>query len=366
MAEALTPSTTRGHLLHYRPWHGSLAGGGEMGVLAFLAAQVILLLILGLIPNSYPLSRLALAAVYVGSWGLVVKARAWPIARASIALLMRRWLFWVIYVVTAVPAFLFFFFVMYLFVWAEDQGGAEGRMGGFGRVNPEFLEAIAKALKMDGSAETYRNFMAFEAWPVMILLALAGALLIGNDVRHGSLAFYLSKPISRWDYVTGKAIAVALVVNLVTTIPALILWLEYGFIKQKEYFLDQLVEKTDLLVGILAYGAVLTVSLTALLLATATWLRRTVPLIMTWVILFIFCASLANALTRLGWGAGWRLFDLWNCTYVVGNACLGIESSKIQPQPQPEWHEAALVLAGVVVTCMSYLVWRIRGVEVVK
>jgi ABC-type transport system involved in multi-copper enzyme maturation permease subunit len=239
-------------------------------------------------------------------------------------------------------------------------------MGGLGRVAPQLLESFARALRMDGSAETYRNFMSFEAWPVMIMLALAGALLIGNDVRHNSMAFYLSKPISRWDYVIGKGIAVAFVINFITTAPALVLWLEYGFIKQNEHFFDQFVEKADLLVGILAYGAVLTVSLTSLLLAAATWLRRTVPLIMAWVILFIFCASLGNALTALGWGAGWRLFDLWNCTYVVGNACLGIESSRIVPQPQPEWEEAALVLTGVVVACLSYLVWRIRGVEVVR
>jgi ABC-type transport system involved in multi-copper enzyme maturation permease subunit len=353
------------HLLHYRPWRGSLAGGGELGVLAFVSAQLILLLILGLIP-SFPLLRIALAALYVASWGLVVYSRAWPIARASIALLMRRWLFWVIFVVTAVPPFLFFFFVMYLFVWAEGQGGEEGQMGGLGVVRPEFLEAVAKGLRMDGSPETYRNFMSFEAYPVMILLALAGALLIGNDVRHNSLAFYLSKPISRWDYVIGKAVAVALIVNLATTLPALLLWLEYGFIKEKNYFLDQLVEKTDVLVGILAYGAVLTVSLTSLLLAAAIWLRRTVPLIMTWVILFVCCSSLANSLARLGWGAGWRLFDLWNCTFVVGNACLGLDSTRIVRQPQPDWPEAAVVLGGVVITCVSYLVWRIRGVEVVK
>lgn len=353
-------------LLRYRPWRGPLAGGGELGVVAFLGAQLLLLLFMGLLP-SYPLARLALAAAYLAAWGLVVKARAWPIARASLALLFRRWLFWVVYVVTALPAFLFFFFVTYLFVWAESQGDSnEARMGGLGRVAPKLVADFAKRLQMDGGAETYRNFMSYEAWPVMILLALAGALLIGNDVRHNSMAFYLSKPISRWDYVVGKGIAVAVVVNLITTLPALLLWLEYGFVKQKEYFLDQLVEKADLLVGILAYGAVLTVSLTSLLLAAATWLRKTVPLIMAWVILFVFAASLGNALTSLGWGSGWRLFDLWNDTFLVGNACLGLDPTQINPQPQPDWQPAALTLIGVVVLCLSYLVWRIRGVEVVR
>src|SRR3954453_18993586 len=182
--------------------------------------------------TSYPVLRLILSAVYLGLWGMVVYARAWPIARASIALMLRRWLFWVIYVVTALPAFLFFFFSLYLFVWAEDQIGSAVRMGGLGRVNPQFLvKALSEGLKMNGSAETYRNFISYESWPVMIMLALAGALLVGNDVRHNSLAFYLSKPISRWDYVIGKGIAVAFVINLITTFPAVLLWLEYGFIK---------------------------------------------------------------------------------------------------------------------------------------
>ena len=51
----------------------------------------------------------------------------------------------------------------------------------------------------------------------MIVLALAGAVLVGNDFRFGSLPFYLSKPLGRWHYVLGKCLAVAVFVNLMTT-----------------------------------------------------------------------------------------------------------------------------------------------------
>jgi ABC-2 type transport system permease protein len=352
-------------LLHYRGWRGPLAGTGHAGVVVFLVVQSALLALMVLTPG-YPFVRLALGAIFVALWGLVVYARGWPIARASIGLLARRWLFWIVFGL-AMLAFLLFFFGQYLMVWATEQLGTEVRVGGFGRADPRFLiDVFARGLKMNGSAETYRNYISFESWPVMIMLALAGSLLIGNDLRFGSLPFFLSKPISRWDYVLGKGLAVAFVINLITTVPALALWLEYGIIKQDDYFLDQLVKNAHLLVGILGYGMVLTVSLTTLLLATATWLRKTVPLIMTWTTLFVFCRLLGDALVRLGLDHRWRLIDLWNCTYLVGNACLGIDSSKIQPSPQPEWYEAALVLTGVCIACLTYLTLRIRAVEIVR
>ena len=61
----------------------------------------------------------------------------------------------------------------------------------------------------------------------------------------------------------------------------------------------------------------------------------------------------------------WRLLDLWNCTYVVGHACLGIDLHASRSPAHPPWYEAALVLAGVCAACLAYLVLRIRAVEVV-
>src|SRR5262249_32285428 len=137
---------------------------------------------------------------------------------------------------------------------------------GLGRANPKFLVRIfSEALKLNGSAETFRNFFSFEAYNVMIVLALAGSVLIGNDLRHGSLPFYLSKPISRWDYLLGKGLAVAVFINLFTTLPAVGLWVQYGLLEDWDYF----VKNAHLLTGVLAYGLVLTASLTTLLLATA-------------------------------------------------------------------------------------------------
>lgn len=291
-------------------------------------------------------------------------ASVWPIARISLGMIFRRKLFWVMYAL-GLFFFLLFFFGQYLLSWAETQSGeANVRVAGFGRANPQFLiKVLREVLKLDGRAESYATFINYQGYIVMVVLALAGAILVGNDLRFGSLPFYLSKPVSRWHYLLGKCLAVAVFINLMTTGPALILYLQYGLLTSWDYFL----EKGHLFFGILAYGLVLTVTLSLVLVAAASWLQRTVPLIMAWTVLFAFCRLLTQIMVEgLHFSPSWRLLDLWNCTYVVGHACLGTDLHSTGVGWFPPWYQAALVLAMVCLLCLTYLVLRIRAVEIVK
>jgi ABC-type transport system involved in multi-copper enzyme maturation permease subunit len=291
-------------------------------------------------------------------------AGVWPIARTALGMVFRRRLFWVLYAL-GLLMFALYFFGQYLMAWAQTQiDETEVQVGGMGRANPRSLIRLFQGLlKLDGSGETYRNFFRFQAAMTVILLALAGALLIGNDLRFGSLPFYLSKPLGRWHYLFGKGLAIAVLVNMLTTGPAVVLFVQYGILESWDYFYDHY----DLLLGILAYGLLLTVVLTLLLLATATWLRRTAPLIMAWATLFFFCRLLSGALVGgLHFHPRWRLMDLWNDLSVVGSTCLQVQAQRPGFLTQPAWYEAALVLGGVSLSCLTYLVLRIRAVEIVR
>jgi ABC-2 type transport system permease protein len=213
-----------------------------------------------------------------------------------------------------------FFFGQYLAAFAETLGSGQQ-----GRTN--LRELIHRFLTfLNGTGETYRTFINYQGYILMIVLTLAGSLLIGNDLRWGVVPFYLSKPLAPRHYLIGKGLALAVFVNLLTTVPALVLYVEFGMLYSYSYLWESL----PLLLGILGYGAVLTVTLTLLLLATALWLRQTVPLIMLWTTLFVFFRVLAGALVGgLGMNPNWRLIDLWNCTFLVGNACLGMDSRSI-------------------------------------
>ncbi len=286
----------------------------------------------------------------------------WPIARLSLALMFRRRLFWIIYALSMI-IFCLFFFGQYMLFWAQSQLSDSGQVPVLGMsVKPEWLVTTFRdRLKFNGSGDMYRNFIWYQGYMAMIVLAFAGSLLVGNDVRHGSLTFYLSKPLSGRHYLAGKFLAVGVFINLLTTIPALALFIQYSVLAEHDYF----GENWPLLFGILGYGLVLTVVLGLLLIATATALRQTVPLIMTWATIFFFFRRLAEALVdRLGYDPNWRLIDLWNDMYLLGNAALGINLDTLRRQPSLT--AASVVLGVVSVSCLIYLIRRIRAVEVVS
>jgi ABC-2 type transport system permease protein len=111
----------------------------------------------------------------------------------------------------------------------------------------------------------------------------------------------------------------------------------------------------------------LTVCLSVMLLAAAIWLRRTVPLIMAWSTPFFLFRLLSVALVdQLHYSPRWRLIDLWNDAYIVGNWMLRVDPLLVRPAPQPPWYEGGLVLGGVSLVCLIYAILRIRAVEVVK
>jgi ABC-type transport system involved in multi-copper enzyme maturation permease subunit len=234
------------------------------------------------------------------------------LARASLKLLVRRRLMWGLFAL-ALLVFFFFFYAQYLVVWITNQLATETvRFAGI-PVSAQNLTRFLDRLALNGTAHTFGNFIWYQGYVLVIVLALAGSVLVGNDFFHGSLPFYLSKPIGRWHYILGKCLAVGALINLLTTLPALLLWVEAGLLYDWEtYYLNNL----DLLLGIIGYGVVLTVTLSLLVVATAVWVRRTVPLAMIWMGLFALLPMLAGWLVDATKDERWRLIDLWNSLYL--------------------------------------------------
>jgi ABC-2 type transport system permease protein len=271
-----------------------------------------------------------------------------------------------------------FFFGSYLLDWAETQIPAgQIQVGKFATDSERIVRSLRQGLRvLNGSQETFGYFFVYQGLMVMIVLALAGSVIVGDDYNQGSLPFYLSKPIHRWHYLLGKMLAVGVVVNLLTTLPALGLFAQHGFDDLDYFFNRDYFQVTNsgpgpagwpLLLGILGYGLLLTVFLSIVLVAVASWMRRTMPLILVWASLFLFLRLLANILVEgLQYNARWRLLDLWNSLSLLGRACLGFHHEQITPRPQPAFWEAALVLAGVVTLCLIYLNRRTRAVEIIR
>jgi hypothetical protein len=281
----------------------------------------------------------------------------WPIARTALGMMFRRKLFWGLYAL-GMMVFLLFFFGQYLVAFSDNVNApGENRPGGL-------RQLIYRALPfLDGTGDMFLTFIRYQGYILMVVLALAGSVILGNDLRFGSLPYYLSKPLTPAVYLLGKGLAVAVFVNLMTTVPALLLWLEFALLYPGSYP----VHNAHLLVGVLGYGLVLTVAFTLLLLAATMWVQRTVPLIMVWSTLFIFLRVLADALVdRLRFDPSWRLIDLWNNATLVGGAMLGQADKQAAGGNQPSVVLALAVLLGVSLLCVTYLIRRIRAVDILR
>jgi ABC-type transport system involved in multi-copper enzyme maturation permease subunit len=287
-----------------------------------------------------------------GYRGLSVNPRShwlacWPIARTGVLLVLRRKIFWLL-LALALMNFLFVFATIYLKAEISAQ-------------NPAIREFVDRVLRsVTGSGKTYRDFMIAQSTVTMLLLAFAGSMLVGDDHRQGGLTFYLSRRIGRLHYVAGKLLAIGLLVSMTTTLPALVLYVEYGLLTDSTaYFRENL----RILFGILGYGVVLAVTLSLLMFALASWLQKTVPLVMSWACLFVLVPAIGMILRRVYDDRHWLLLLLWRDIGLLGSWCFDALNPE-RDGPLIGW--AALIVAAVCVASAIALVPRVRAVKVVQ
>ena len=270
----------------------------------------------------------------------------WPIARTALLLVLRRKLFWLLLALSGMN-FLFVFATIYL----KAQIGAE---------NPGIKRFVDQVLRsVTGTGETYRDFMFTQGTVTMLLLAFAGATVVGDDLRQGGLTFYLSRRLSRWHYVAGKLLAIGLLVSLTTTLPALVLYVEYGLLTDSfTYFRDNL----GILRGILGYGLALSVTLSLLLFALTSWLQKTVPLVMAWACLFVLLPAVALLMREVYGGRNWQLLMLWRDLRLAGTWCFGgIDSDNELALIKP----ALAIIVGAWALSSVIIAANVRAVKVV-
>jgi len=206
----------------------------------------------------------------------------------------------------------------------------------------------------------YINFMQGQSVIVMILLAFSGSLLVGSDFRLNSLPFYLSRRIDKRHYIVGKLLAVSSVVSIITVVPALLLFLEYGmFTASAAYWVDN----WRIAVSVLAFGAVICVVNSILLVTISAYLQRIVPITITWASLFLLLGRLGDYLFRETKDAHWQLLDPWRDMRLVGRLCFGTFVREIDSELA--WWALA-ILATLCTVAMFALVHRVRAVDVVE
>lgn len=262
-------------------------------------------------------------------------------------LVLRRKIFWLLLAIS-----LFYFLFLFAMIYLKAQIVTR---------NPQFRHFVDRVLSsVTGSGETYRDFMSAQGTVTMLLLALAGTMLVGSDLRRGGLTFYLSRRIGRWHYIVGKLLAIGLLVTLTTTIPAIILFLQYGLLTDSMRYFG---ENWRILLGIAGYGLVLSLTLGLVLFAMASWLQSTVPLVISWACLFVMIPAVALMLRHGYDNDYWMLLILWRDMRLVGTWCFGgIDTDREMRLLLP----AATIVGLVCLVSLAAIVPRVRAVRVVQ
>jgi ABC-2 type transport system permease protein len=188
------------------------------------------------------------------------------------------------------------------------------------------------------------------------LTAAIGARVLVNDMRDNALPLYLSRPLTRVEYVLGKAAAIALLTSLVTWVPSLLL---FGL----QASLDRAWFAANWWIGPAIFlGAWTAIPLFALVcLAVAAVLRRRAAAEAAFVALFIVVPLIAKVIDQFLHADWWIRFfvpaifeSLWTPLF------------RLQQSNGLSAGGALVSLALALVLASTVLLRRVRAWEVIR
>ena len=101
---------------------------------------------------------------------------------------------------------------------------------------------------LEVTASRFRTFLEWQNPFLFVITVWVGAGLIANDKRANALQIYLSKPLTRFEYIVGKLLILVVFLLLVTLVPALVLLLlqiafsgSFTFMRQNLYLFPAVV-----------------------------------------------------------------------------------------------------------------------------
>jgi ABC-2 type transport system permease protein len=207
-------------------------------------------------------------------------------------------------------------------------------------------------------AETFREFLEQQSVFVFFVTIYVGAGLIANDRRANALQVYLSKPLTRAEYVAGKLAILFLFLTAVTWAPAIALLIVQIMFAGSFTFLR---ENIFLLPAITLFSLlqVLLASMTMLALSSLSKSSRFVGIM--YAGLMFFTSALFNALRGITGSSSFAWLSPNAALEQIGDVIFRL-------QPRYELPAVAAVLVIVVLIALSGVILerRVRGVEIVR
>jgi ABC-2 type transport system permease protein len=207
-------------------------------------------------------------------------------------------------------------------------------------------------------AETFREFLEQQGVFVFFVTIYIGAGLIANDRRANALQVYLSKPLTRAEYVAGKFAILFLFLASVTWFPAILLLLVHTMFAGNFAFVQ---ENIFLLPAITLFSLlqVLVSAMTMLALSSMSKSSRFVGIMYAGLI--FFTAAFFQALRGITGRSSWAWLSPTDTLEQIGAYIFRME---------PPYQLSPVVAIVTIVALIAGSAWilerNVRGVEVVK
>ena len=216
---------------------------------------------------------------------------------------------------------------------------------------------LPQAAFLAPTPEMFRQFLEQQEIFVFFITVYTGAGLIANDRRANALQIYLSKPLTRAEYVFGKLAILMTFLLLVTWVPAIVLLVvQIMFAGNFQFFTNNLY----LFPAITVFSFIQVVTVASAMLALSSLSNSSRYVGILYAALLFFSQALFGVLrfvagnTTLSWIS--IPFDLNQ----VGDAIF-----RLPPRYDTPWPLSLAALVALVVLSALVLERRVRGVEVV-
>jgi ABC-2 type transport system permease protein len=218
------------------------------------------------------------------------------------------------------------------------------------------FEAAASVLGV--KADTFREFLDQQGVFVFFVTIYVGAGLIANDRRANALQVYLSKPLTRAEYVAGKAAILFVFLTLVTWAPAIALLIvqimfagSFTFVRDNIFLLPA--------ITLFSVIQVLLATMTMLALSSMSKSSRFVGIM--YAGLMFFTAAVFQAIRGITASPGMVWLSPTASLEVIGDVIF-----RLTPRYQVPTILPLLCVIGLIAIAGLILERRVRGVEVVQ
>ena len=207
------------------------------------------------------------------------------------------------------------------------------------------------------SAATFRDFFDKQDLPVFIVTVWLGAALIAQDRRANALQIYLSKPLTRIEYIVGKLSILMAFLLFITWVPAMLLLVvqvvfagNFQFLTANAYLFPA--------ITVYALVEVVMVSMAMLALSSLSANSRFVGILYT--ALIFFSDAIYNVLRAVTGGTGLSWVSFGNNLAQVGDVIF-----RVPLRFETPWPVSLAIVVALVVLSGLVLERRVRGVEIV-